>query len=406
MNRGIGGIEPVQELIPEMLAPFVGLVTQLGDIWFVTLLLAVVYVRCERDRAATAVGLAIGAVALVYALKYAFALPRPDRPLADPAALPWLLGILYEATGTAGGYGFPSGHALKTTVIYPLVAGLLAVGSRRQRYAAAAALVAAISLSRVALGVHYVVDVVAGVLIGLAFLAAARRLLERTPGDRASTALAIGVALAGVTVVVSGRVHRSIQILGVALGAFGGWQLVVLGRRLVRATRPSALLRPAVLRGGPALAALAPLWIAADEFALASTAASVGFAGLGVTALFALPALADSPHAERAWAAAAFWAGAARATLTAPHTRRLLDRGAFWAGGVRTVLAARETRLAVRDVVVAGVAAGARWLRTRGAFWAGAARTVLTAREAWLSLWVVGKRGVALAARRSGRSTI
>ena len=43
MSRGIGGIDPIQELLPDWMALGVGLLTQLGDAWFLVLLLAVLY---------------------------------------------------------------------------------------------------------------------------------------------------------------------------------------------------------------------------------------------------------------------------------------------------------------------------------------------------------------------------
>ena len=84
--------------------------------------------------------------------------PRPDDPLVQ-----------------AYGYSFPSGHAFNSTVSYGLLAIIawrsdLPLAARRLIVAAAIILVALIGCSRIALGVHYPTDVVAGWLGGLALL--------------------------------------------------------------------------------------------------------------------------------------------------------------------------------------------------------------------------------------------
>jgi len=103
---------------------------------------------------------------LNYTLKHAFGQPRPAD--LDP-------GIqLVEADG----YGLPSGHAQGAVVLW----GLLALLSRRRwAWAPAAALMLAVGLSRVYLGVHFPTDVLAGWAVGAAVLAAAARLLRRFP---------------------------------------------------------------------------------------------------------------------------------------------------------------------------------------------------------------------------------
>jgi undecaprenyl-diphosphatase len=72
------------------------------------------------------------------------------------------------------GKSFPSGHTTNSTVIYgALLVLLLPALSRTGRLIATvgtALLVGAIAASRVLLGVHYVSDVVGGVLLGLAWL--------------------------------------------------------------------------------------------------------------------------------------------------------------------------------------------------------------------------------------------
>lgn len=78
---------------------------------------------------------------------------------------------------------FPSGHAMSAAVVYPTVAYLATrlQKTHRGRFAtmfAAATMVVLISFSRVYLGVHYPSDVLAGVIVGLAWSAFCMTTLE------------------------------------------------------------------------------------------------------------------------------------------------------------------------------------------------------------------------------------
>lgn len=226
MSRGIGEFEAIQGAIPDSLALAVALLTQLGDIWFVSLLLVVLFVRSDRigrDRIAIVGGFAIGAIGLVFALKYLFALPRPDQPLIALSTLPVALQPVYELTGYASGYGFPSGHAVVTTVVYLALAETLSVSTRRRRYAGAVTVITLVCFARVALGLHYLVDVLAGAALGAAFLFVAFRLVARyrSSDRRRTVALGLGVALAAVSVLVSGIHYEPLVLLVAASGVFG-----------------------------------------------------------------------------------------------------------------------------------------------------------------------------------------
>ncbi|WP_254768138.1 phosphatase PAP2 family protein [Salinilacihabitans rarus] len=223
MARELGGVEFVQGVLPESLAPVVALVTQLGDVWFLALVVTLLYVRDGRERFAVVAARALGGLGVLYALKYYFAFPRPSAPLAPVEAVHPAIQPLYAATGFAGGYGFPSGHALLSTVVYVSLAGAVAAGSARRRYAAAAALVGAVSLSRVALGVHYLVDVLAGVAVGLAFLGATALLLRRAGRERGAVAFLVAVACAAAGVGSSGAAFDQVLLLAATLGALTGW---------------------------------------------------------------------------------------------------------------------------------------------------------------------------------------
>jgi membrane-associated phospholipid phosphatase len=94
---------------------------------------------------------------------------RPRPQLDDPVA-------------TAFGKSFPSGHAFTATALYgALLLCFLPVIARRWRGWAIGfyvVLVSAIAFSRLALGVHFVTDVVGGIVLGGAWLAASTAAFE------------------------------------------------------------------------------------------------------------------------------------------------------------------------------------------------------------------------------------
>lgn len=81
-----------------------------------------------------------------------------------------------DPIATAFGQSFPSGHAFTSTMMYgALLLVFMPAFGRRLRpllVAAYVALVAAIAFSRLALGVHYLTDVLGGIALGAAWLAA------------------------------------------------------------------------------------------------------------------------------------------------------------------------------------------------------------------------------------------
>jgi undecaprenyl-diphosphatase len=102
-----------------------------------------------------------------------------ERPRPAPFHLP--VGI--------SSWSFPSGHALSSAVVYLTLGSLVAANLGRRRakiyvLVLALAIAGVVGLSRVALGVHYPTDVLAGWLAGLAWALACWvgfELLERRP---------------------------------------------------------------------------------------------------------------------------------------------------------------------------------------------------------------------------------
>ncbi|MFB6107116.1 MAG: phosphatase PAP2 family protein [Halobacteriaceae archaeon] len=209
-------VAAAQSAVPGWAVPAVAAVTHLGE---PVLLLAVLpplywlgerYGLVERRDGLRLVAVGVGGAGLVLALKAAFALQRPPSSL-------WLVH--------ADGPAFPSGHATSATVMYGGLAYYLDRGRRRTRLAVAATLAVAVAASRVLLGVHYPTDVVAGVVVGTAYLAVATRVVADL--DRAFP-LASGLGLAALlaTSVGPGDPSDGAVVLGAALGGTLAWRAV------------------------------------------------------------------------------------------------------------------------------------------------------------------------------------
>ena len=232
-GRGLGITDALGALFGEIGIVVLAALTQLGDVWFLSALAGGLYLASTRPgnplarrRGAFVLALPIVYVVTVQALKGVFMLPRPpDAGVA--AAIPWLPSLLapvYENAATAEGYGFPSGHALGTTLVWGGVALVTGYRTRRVRFAIAAAAVVAVSFSRLALGVHYLVDVVVGATIGAVLLLGLYRLADR--GTDPGRALLVGVVI-GLVGVLNQVSFDSVAALGGAAGAWLAWYALV-----------------------------------------------------------------------------------------------------------------------------------------------------------------------------------
>lgn len=201
MSRGVGEVEAAQRLVPEGLLPVVEFTTRLGDVSTLVAVTVVAALLLGRDRGAHLFGVVIGGFALLAGLKAALALSRPSETLH-----------LIETATT----GFPSGHALGATLVYGGLALALDTGTRRARIAAVVPLVVAVSLSRVVLGVHYLIDVGVGAAVAATYL----WLMERyTRGDptRAFVVATLLSALAVVAGIAFGPTPRTACLGAVCL---------------------------------------------------------------------------------------------------------------------------------------------------------------------------------------------
>jgi len=271
------------------LEPLLALVTLLGNPAVVVLLAAGAYWAGPSlpwvpralgpPGAVLVLATTVGALALGTGLKEFLAVPRPPGAGAT-VRVDALVGPLAEAyrwVVTADGFSLPSNHALGATVVYGGLAVLPGPKGRGRRLGLAAGLVGAVALSRLALGVHVLVDVTAGIGVGLALLAV---VLVADVGP--DGAVAGAVTLGAVGVALAGPVPEAVGYGGALAGAAGAWVLV-LDRR-----------SPAP--GGPTLALVGaasalPL-VAVTEVAETLPAVLLAAVAAGAWVL-ALPAVAD-----------------------------------------------------------------------------------------------------------------
>lgn len=227
MSRGIGELDVIQGAVPDWLGIVVALLTQFGDVWFMVTLFGVLYLRqeAERDELLVVGGISLCGVGLYRGFKHLFALPRPDQPLLDPASLSSVARPIYEFAAHASGFGFPSGHATMATIVYFGLATVLPFGTRHRRFIVAGSLVCLVSFTRLALGVHYLVDVVAGTVLGGFVFFSSYGLLSRIPSERESLLFATAVVLNGFYLLASDAQPQSVLLFGGTVGVFVGWQL-------------------------------------------------------------------------------------------------------------------------------------------------------------------------------------
>jgi membrane-associated phospholipid phosphatase len=206
-GRGLGITKALGETLPEVVRELFNLFTQLGDAWFLFTAVALLYWFGNRRRGAFALSAILGALALTLALKGLFELPRPAAELH---------------VGHASSYGFPSGHAIGATTLWGLLALVLERGSHRWRAVGAGAVVAVVATSRLVIGVHYFVDVLIGIAVALAYLAALLYVTDWSPTHGFVVAAGITV----VAVATNGLTPDSVAMVAGVAGAGATWSML------------------------------------------------------------------------------------------------------------------------------------------------------------------------------------
>lgn len=229
--RGLGELGLLSSL-PSAVVVLFAVVTQLADPWFVFSLLAVFYVwpvsGLRRHDTARLFALALLAAALVLTLKVGLGVPRPQG--STTATVPgWLPGALSEAflrAAADGGFGFPSGHATGAVVLYGGLAAMIERHRRRYRIAIAGVIVVAVMFSRLVLGLHFLVDVLAGGVLGASVLWLGLRRGDPLHWFGLAAVVAVGGAVLATLQGHPGEAHDAAIGTGSAIGGAGGWSLV------------------------------------------------------------------------------------------------------------------------------------------------------------------------------------
>ena len=326
-ERGVGEIALVDAL-PEVVVVVFAAVTHLADPWFLFGLLAVGYwfgggrvAGSPRRAGATAIAAVTCAYAATALGKAWFAVPRPPGavgPADVPAWLPGLLSAWYEGQVLSDGFGFPSGHATGAAAAYLALALVYdRAWTPGRRYLAAGAVAVAVAASRVVIEVHYLVDVLAGLAVGVGVVLGALWLagdprfrggradsddgpvaadgsgtdLEPTAALDPTPAFLLAAVLSAVAAGVAFAAGHPGEVveagIGIATGAGGA-----VGWLLVDGDESALTARVAV----PALAVTGVLWVGAYALAdsLPVTVAATTVAVVAVVALPSLPSRVDA----------------------------------------------------------------------------------------------------------------
>jgi membrane-associated phospholipid phosphatase len=185
---GIALVLILQQLSPALDAAMRAL-SFLGQEEFFLVAVAFVYLCVDARWGARLLGILIISVFINDLFKLVFHAPRP-----------YWIDERVKALSAEGGYGIPSGHAQNAVALWGLNAAAM---HRRWAWIAAGVLVAAISLSRLYLGVHFPHDIVAGWLLGGVILTVFLKVEPRVTDwlRRKSLSSQIGLA-AGVSLVM------------------------------------------------------------------------------------------------------------------------------------------------------------------------------------------------------------
>lgn len=197
--------EAIHGVLPEPIIWLFAKLTLLGENWLLAGIAIVAYLviaRRDRKQAGIVLAVAVTAFVLVSGLKGLLLFERPEP---------------FYRTAPYTGYSFPSAHALGATAIYGSLAWASNWSTRMIRIGGGGFLIGVIAFSRVVIGVHYVVDVVAGVILGLGVLWFGIRF-----GPRRTFLLGLGIA--AVTVGLGSREYAGLALGGGAGGVLGWYQ--------------------------------------------------------------------------------------------------------------------------------------------------------------------------------------
>lgn len=230
--------EAIMQDIVDILPVWVGLLflglSYLGSVYVLAPATIVGYLWGPRKQTGTWLVVMAGTYATFVALKPLIDAPRPEAGAPfSREMLPAALHPLYDHGVDFDTGGFPSGHAIAATVFASLAVTDLERGTRRQRLVGAAVFVTFVCFARVALGTHFPIDVIGGVLIGLAWFGAVTFIRREMANPILPLA---GLALVPLAL---GLPFHTLEILAIAGAVIGA---VLVDRIQVRERVPAAPL--------------------------------------------------------------------------------------------------------------------------------------------------------------------
>ena len=163
------GIEIMQRLSSPFFDIFFRIISMTAEQYVIFVLVASIYWCCDSERGELFLLTVVSGIALNSFFKDLFRIPRPFRKYPDLYAPDNTkeTGKLFAVfTQTASGYSFPSGH----TQTSALVGAGLAQKGKKLRISAAGVYILLVAASRMYLGVHTFWDVLAGAVLGAAFV--------------------------------------------------------------------------------------------------------------------------------------------------------------------------------------------------------------------------------------------
>ena len=290
------GVTEALAALPDWVVLVFALLTQLADAWFVFAGLTLLYLLADdrlasepRRTAGVLLALGVCTIAATVTFKTAFGIHRPvgAGSATTPGWLPALLDPVFVDFATGDGFGFPSGHATTSSIVYGGLALYLdRLWDQRRRVIAAAGITATVALSRLVLGVHHLPDVLAGIVTGVAVLLAVRWVAGRDPERAFLAAGGLGAESIAAALVFApdhpDELLKAAIALGAGIGAAAAWR------------RTEGSLSPVPVRiAVPGAAVIGGLWGGIYVAELSPAVSTVGSA-IAVGAIVALPGVVDS----------------------------------------------------------------------------------------------------------------
>ncbi|ELY51620.1 phosphatase PAP2 family protein [Natronolimnohabitans innermongolicus] len=232
-------LEAIVEAIPEWLGALLVPTTYIGSVFVIVPAIILAY-WWAPDRLGALIPAFFAYYGLMASIKSLNSATRPDvDPAVGAEVFPELYSTWYGHATAISSTSFPSGNAMVPAVIIGLLIVDLRISTLRRRALVGGFAIATIGFTRLGLGVHYPIDVVGGIALGLGLVGVVllcRRVFD--DGVGAMFVVALVVAFASVWLRSNGfgvptwdGIQGSNRVL-----AFGGAVGGLLAWRVGRAT--------------------------------------------------------------------------------------------------------------------------------------------------------------------------